>query len=576
MSSTHPNNPTLAIFTGPYAGPSTIEHIESLINQFPDLRIAIFQQTRTTPPLRRRIRTKLKRLRKQPLSYPLELITESAARLATTRKPKHQPDPNFAFPANLQQLAQQHNLIYHATPSLHNNQTLQLIRDLNPTLGLALAAPILKRPLFSIPKQGTINLHKSCLPNYKGMPPGFWELHDNAETTGVTVHEIDDSLDTGRIIHQQQLTIQPFTTPRGLALQIDQLASQTLPEAIGQLLTSTAQPIEQPLSASPPNSRPAYLTKRRIESHRQANRKQATQRPAPPKRIVKQAVFTAYAKTIAPLRNATRSNATGCHTTVLLYHRVSDEFIDNVTVGVEQFEQQMSFLAARYQIVSLDTMLAERNTPLNKPRVVITFDDGYADNYLAALILRRLGIPATFYISTAIVGTDRPFAHDTEKIGRAVPTLTWKQIEQMHGWGFTIANHTAHHTDCGTTPADLVLSEIAHASSELNKRLGPGCGSKHFAFPFGRPEHIQPAVVQALPEIGIDSCASAHGGINHTGFDPYNILRCGIEAAHTLASLNAIIEGWRQPESGEQATGSGMGAVNQENASHAPPLRRSA
>ena len=82
---------------------------------------------------------------------------------------------------------------------IHSEKTLSAVKAFEPTLGLSLAAPILRRSLFSIPDLGTINLHKGKVPDYRGMPPAFWELWNDEPSVGCTVHWVDDKLDSGNI-----------------------------------------------------------------------------------------------------------------------------------------------------------------------------------------------------------------------------------------------------------------------------------------------------------------------------------------------------------------------------------------
>ena len=80
---------------------------------------------------------------------------------------------------------------------IHADDALQATRSFAPDLGLSLAAPILRRSLFAVPRLGTVNLHKGKVPDYRGMPPAFWELWNDAHSVGCTVHWVDDKLDTG-------------------------------------------------------------------------------------------------------------------------------------------------------------------------------------------------------------------------------------------------------------------------------------------------------------------------------------------------------------------------------------------
>src|SRR5204863_99637 len=100
--------------------------------------------------------------------------------------------------------------------------------------------------------------------------------------------------------------------------------------------------------------------------------------------------------------------------TVLLYHRVSDEARDNLTVGVGQFDRHMALISRHCQPVSIEDVVNWERVPRSKkPLVCITFDDGYLDNYLHAVpILERYRVPAAFFVSTGIVASNLRFPHD--------------------------------------------------------------------------------------------------------------------------------------------------------------------
>jgi len=96
---------------------------------------------------------------------------------------------------------------------------------------------------------------------------------------------------------------------------------------------------------------------------------------------------------------------------VLLYHRVTKLQCDPemLAVSPDNFREQMHYLKKTFPIVRFEENWA--NMP--KPAVVITFDDGYADNALEALpILEEVGIPATFFVSTGTIATKKEFWWD--------------------------------------------------------------------------------------------------------------------------------------------------------------------
>ena len=93
---------------------------------------------------------------------------------------------------------------------------------------------------------------------------------------------------------------------------------------------------------------------------------------------------------------------------ILLYHRVTDLPADPemLAVSPENFRRHMEFLKQQFRIVRFE----EDWSNLQEPAVAITFDDSYADNVLEALpILEEVGVPATFFVSTGRIGTDKEF-----------------------------------------------------------------------------------------------------------------------------------------------------------------------
>ena len=105
---------------------------------------------------------------------------------------------------------------------------------------------------------------------------------------------------------------------------------------------------------------------------------------------------------------------------VLTYHRVLEKWeptLDysqpGMVVTVPTFERQLAFLARHFEIVPLGALADGPAPPAGRrPRCAITFDDGWRDNYeLAYPILRKQGVPATIFLTTDFIGTERAFWH---------------------------------------------------------------------------------------------------------------------------------------------------------------------
>lgn len=536
-TSTNPRR--LVIFTGQSPPPSTIETIEAIADAFPTWQLLILQNAPRPLPRAAWLRRKLRRLRRQPLSYPLELLTQAAARLRLPSR--HKPHPAVRLP-RLREL--QRPGLSLRTVDYRSAAAPAILERFDPWLGLALAAPILPAGLFNTPALGTLNVHKSLLPDYRGMPPGFWELHDGADTTGVSLHWVAEGLDTGPIAAQIPYPLPPFTTPDGIGPQLDERTVPLLLETLRQLDAGQRPATPQPPATTSTRSRPALLTRRRVERRCAARRRPRRSARERLRHLAKTLAMFAWVHVYAPLRNLARAITGRAHVCVLLYHRVDDHYLDDVSVGVGQFRRQLDTIRRHYDILDLPEFLAARGRPRRRPAVVITFDDGYACNHLAARLLRRAGIPATFFVSTGLMESTHPFDHDQRKLGRAVPSLNWAQIREMAAWGFHIGSHTASHADLGHATLDEARTEIDTARATLIRHTGHTLAADWLAYPFGGRRHLADHVRGALPDFGITCCLSAYGGVNGPDFEPLNIRRQGVDWKCSLLTLRALIEAW--------------------------------
>ncbi len=164
----------------------------------------------------------------------------------------------------------------------------------------------------------------------------------------------------------------------------------------------------------------------------------------------KQLVKNVFTRTVFNLWRIGLNCTFALRITILLYHRVADNARDNLTVGVEQFDRQMSLIRKYCQPISIeDALTCETIEKTRKPFVCATFDDGYFDHYIkAAPILLRHGIPAAFFVSTGIIGTNNQFPYDLRRGNHSIPIMNWQYLNEMRDSGFTIGSHTVKHIDC--------------------------------------------------------------------------------------------------------------------------------
>ena len=90
---------------------------------------------------------------------------------------------------------------------LHAPESIALLTSLAPDLGVVFAAYRLKPSVFTIPRLGCLNLHLGLAPEFRGSSPAFYEMLEGVPTVGVTIHRINEGLDTGPIIKQESFPI---------------------------------------------------------------------------------------------------------------------------------------------------------------------------------------------------------------------------------------------------------------------------------------------------------------------------------------------------------------------------------
>lgn len=107
------------------------------------------------------------------------------------------------------------------------------VKRLEPDLLVSLSSgQIFRAELLRAARCGCINVHSSLLPRYRGLLPTFWVLAAGERQTGVTVHLMDDGVDTGGILLQQRVAIEPGETHQSLLEKTKRLGAELLLEAL--------------------------------------------------------------------------------------------------------------------------------------------------------------------------------------------------------------------------------------------------------------------------------------------------------------------------------------------------------
>ncbi|MGH8003418.1 MAG: methionyl-tRNA formyltransferase, partial [Limisphaerales bacterium] len=119
------------------------------------------------------------------------------------------------------------------------------LRGLNPDVSAVVAFRYLPREVFSLPRRGSVNLHASLLPKYRGASPINWALYNGERKTGVTTFLLDDRVDTGAILAQRECPIGPDETAGELTERLARLGAELLLETLDGLEAGTLMPVPQ-------------------------------------------------------------------------------------------------------------------------------------------------------------------------------------------------------------------------------------------------------------------------------------------------------------------------------------------
>jgi methionyl-tRNA formyltransferase len=129
--------------------------------------------------------------------------------------------------------------------SLKDSHFLNELRSLNADIFLVIAFRMLPEVVWKMPAIGTINLHASLLPQYRGAAPINHVLINGETTTGVTTFLIDDKIDTGNILLREETQIYPFENAGDLHVRLMNLGARLVIRTLASIVEKGLEPIPQ-------------------------------------------------------------------------------------------------------------------------------------------------------------------------------------------------------------------------------------------------------------------------------------------------------------------------------------------
>lgn len=153
-------------------------------------------------------------------------------------KPKNRGHKLMAPPVKEYALTQ--DLTVYQPSSLRGEEALELVRSLEPELTVVAAyGKLLPEEILQIPSYGSINVHSSLLPKYRGAAPINWAILNGETETGVSIMYMAKELDAGDVILQKATAIGEAEDAQALTLRLAALGAEALSEAVAVLTAGT-------------------------------------------------------------------------------------------------------------------------------------------------------------------------------------------------------------------------------------------------------------------------------------------------------------------------------------------------
>jgi len=217
----------------------------------------------------------------------------------------------------------------------------------------------------------------------------------------------------------------------------------------------------------------------------------------------------------------------------------------------------MEFLSRNdYSVIKLEDFVSclteKREVPVRS--VVITFDDGYKNNYTNAFpVLRRFNLPATIFLATDYIGTSEIFPwfnglseRDQKARENWIP-LSWEEITEMNGDGVAFGSHTCSHANIRNMSKITFEEEIERSRGVIERQIDKTVNL--FSYPFSFPKYrrsysdLTKEIKEALLGRGYLGACTTIIGTNSRGSDPFCLKRIQIKNTDDLFSFAAKVDG---------------------------------
>ena len=154
--------------------------------------------------------------------------------------------------------ATKHNIPVYNIRTPNNKEFLKTLKELKPDVIINQSQSIIKRELLSVPKYGVINRHNALLPKNRGRLTPFWVLFKKETETGVSIHFVDEGIDSGDIIVQEKFKVEKDETFNSLVKKNYKIAPEAMLKALDLIESGNYTVIENDNNLATYNSVPSF------------------------------------------------------------------------------------------------------------------------------------------------------------------------------------------------------------------------------------------------------------------------------------------------------------------------------
>jgi len=222
---------------------------------------------------------------------------------------------------------------------------------------------------------------------------------------------------------------------------------------------------------------------------------------------------------------------------ILMYHHVgepgagADAIRTDLSVSPVNFEAQLRYLVEHgYEPTTLESLVLHLQVgrPLPGKPVILTFDDGFRDQYTTAYpLLRKYGFVGTFFVITRFADEGRP------------DYMSWPEIELLHAGGMEIGSHSYTHPSLMGKSFDYIVWQVLGSKEAIEARTHEPV--RLFSYPSGQYDQL---VTDVLKSAGYWAAVTVESGSLQSSERPFELKRIRVRGKYDLNDFDHWLNHW--------------------------------